>query len=295
MKVIIDTDPGLDDAVGILYALAAPGLDVQAITTVAGNIGLDRTTANAGRLLAVMGADLPYAPGAAGPLARAGIHEEAIHGADGLGGVPLPEPLAPPHGDAVALLAGRLMAAPAGAITLLALAPLTNLALLARDHPAAYRRLAGIIAMGGTIHEPGNWGPLAEFNLAADPHAARIVLGAGVPVTLVPLDVTRKVRATPADLAALRASPAPAAQTAAALIAAYFTGSARESRPLHDPCVMLMAVAPDLFGCDEMRLTVDLAEHPGRLIPDKGAPPVRVAMRIGADAALAALWAGLSR
>lgn len=293
MKVIIDTDPGLDDAVGILYALAVPELEVQAVTTVAGNIGLARTTGNAGRLLAVMGANAPYAPGASGPLARDGIHEEAIHGADGLGGVPLPEPLAPPRPDAVALLAERLLAEPSGTITLLALAPLTNLALLARDRPEAFARIAGIIAMGGTLREPGNWGPLAEFNLAADPDAARIVLGAGVPVTLVPLDVTRKMRATPADLAVLRRSTAPAAQTAATLIAAYFAGSARESRPLHDPCVMLMALAPGLFSCDEMRLDVDLDQNPGRLIPDATRPPIRVAMRIDPQAALEVLWRGL--
>ncbi len=294
MKVIIDTDPGLDDAVAILYALAEPRLEVQAITTVAGNIGLGRTTGNAGRLLAVMGADAPYAPGAAGPMARDGINEEAIHGADGLGGVALPEPLAPPREGAVSLLAECLMDAPAGQVTILALAPLTNLALLARDHPAAFRRLGGIIAMGGTIAEPGNCGPHAEFNLAADPEAARIVLGAGVPLTLIPLDVTRKLRATPADLAALRASPAAAAQTAAALIEAYFAAAGRESRPLHDPCVMLMALAPEIFGCEEMRLDVDLAGNPGRLVPDPARPPIRVAMRIDAPAALAALWRGLA-
>lgn len=293
MKVVIDTDPGLDDAVAILFALADPGFDVRAITTVAGNIGLDRTTDNAGRLVAVMGARVPVAAGAAHPLARQGIHEEAIHGADGLGGVVLPAPLAPARDDAVALLAALLLAEGAGSVTALCLGPLTNLALLARDHPAAFARLGGIVAMGGTLHEPGNAGPLAEFNMAADPHAADIVLGAGVALTLIPLDVTRRLRARPEDLAILPATPA--AATAAALIGAYFAGSARESRPLHDPCVMLLARAPDLFVCRDMRLRVDTADHPGRLIPDDSRPAVRVATGVDAPAALALLWRGLSR
>jgi purine nucleosidase/pyrimidine-specific ribonucleoside hydrolase len=288
---VIDTDPGLDDAVAILFALADPGFDVLAITTVAGNIGLDRTTDNAGRLVEVMGATVPVAAGAAGPLIRDTMHEAAIHGADGLGGVPLPPPARPPRGDAAALLADLLAGEPPGSVTVLALGPLTNLALLARDHPAAFARMAGIIAMGGTIHEPGNAGPFPEFNLAADPHAAEIVLGAGVSLTLVPLDVTRRLRATPADLTALTATPA--ARTAAALIGAYFAGSDRVSRPLHDPCVMLLARAPHLFGVEPLRLRVDLGDHPGRLIPDDTRPAISVAMTVDASAALTLLWQGL--
>jgi len=293
VKVVIDTDPGLDDAVAILFALAEPGLDVLAITTVAGNIGLDRTTENAGRLVAVMCRDVPVAAGAAGPLMRDSLHEAAIHGADGLGGVPLPPPARAPKGDAVRLLADLLAAEPPGSVTVLALGPLTNLALLARDHPAAFARLEGIIAMGGTLREPGNAGPLAEFNLAADPHAADLVLASGVPLTLIPLDVTRRVRATTVDLSALTATPA--ARTAAALIGAYFHGSDRVSRPLHDPCVMLLACAPHLFRVEPMRLRVDLADHPGRLIPDDTRPAIHVATTVDAPAALARLWQGLDR
>ena len=295
MKVIIDTDPGLDDAVAILYALSEPRFAVQAITSVAGNIGIDRTTDNALRLVAVPGADVPVVQGAAGPLAGTGRSEEAIHGADGLGGVTLPAPLTAPLPGATAFLADRLMREPAGSLHILALAPLTNLALLVRDHPAAFARLGSIIAMGGTIHETGNAGPHAEFNLAADALAADIVLGAGVPITLIPLDVTRQFRASPADLQALKDSGTPAGTTAAALIEAYFQGSTRESRPLHDPCVMLLALAPDLFGTDDMRLRVDIDEHPGRLIADASRPPIRVAMRIDAAAVKRMLWAGLSR
>lgn len=293
MRVIIDTDPGLDDAVAILYALAESKFDVQAITSVAGNIGLERTTENAGRLLAVMGAELPVFMGAERPLSGPGRNEAAIHGADGLGGVVLPDPRSAPLPDAVGFMARMLQDAPIGTLTILALAPLSNLALLAREHPAAFARLGGIIAMGGTVHELGNAGPFAEFNFASDPLAADIVLGARVPVTIIPLDVTRKIRVTRADLNALRHSGRTAATTAAAFIDAYFVGSAHKSRPLHDPCVMLLALNPDLFGIREMRMRVDTCEHPGRLVPDATRAPIRVAMRIDTDRARSTLWAGL--
>ncbi|WP_417598818.1 nucleoside hydrolase [Pararhodobacter oceanensis] len=297
MRVIIDTDPGLDDAVGILYALAEPRFAVEGVTAVAGNIGITTTTRNAGSLLAAMGrADVGYAAGAAGPLAGAAINEEAIHGADGMGGVTLPAPLRAPEAmDATAFLAARLMEAPTGALTLLALGPLTNLALLARQAPEAYARISRIIAMGGTIHERGNMGPYAEFNMAADPLAAQEVFVGPVPITLIPLDVTRRLRATPDDLDRLAASSTTAATLSADLIRAYFTGNTeRSSRPLHDPCVMLMALEPALFGTDQMRLRVDCETHPGRLIPTEDGARIEVAMRIDAPKALDALWAGLS-
>lgn len=297
LRILIDTDPGLDDAVGILYALAERRFAVAAITAVAGNIGIATTTRNVGGLLAAMGrGDVAYAAGAAGPLAGEGINEAAIHGADGLGGVALPLPLAPPDGrPASAFLAARLLAEPAGALTVLALGPLTNLALLARDAPQAYRRIGRIIAMGGTIFEPGNCGPHAEFNMAADPLAARLVFSAAVPLTLIPLDVTRKLRATPEDLDRLAASGTIAAQLSAALIHAYFVGNAgRESRPLHDPCVMLRALAPDLFGVQTLRLAVDCQTHPGRLVQTPDGAIVEVAMTVDAPRALATLWGGLS-
>lgn len=298
LRVLIDTDPGLDDAVGILYALAEPRFSVELVTAVAGNIGISTTVRNVGGLLAAMGrGDIPHAAGAAGPLEGGGLNEIAIHGSDGLGGVSLPEPLAAPDPQgATAALSARLMAAPNRALTVLALGPLTNLALLARDAPEAYSRIGRIIAMGGTMQEPGNAGPHAEFNMACDPHAASLVLAAPVPVTLVPLDVTRKVRATFADLDRLSTMCTAAATLSVKLIRAYFADNAdRVSRPLHDPCVMLMAVAPHLFGTQITALAVDVETHPGRLVlsPDGGA--IEVAMTVDATAALDLLWQGLCR
>lgn len=295
LRVAIDTDPGLDDAIALLFALRDPAFAVELVTSVAGNIGLATTTRNVGRLLAAAGRATPYAAGALKPLGRNGIDEAAIHGADGLGGVALPEPARDPlPSHACDALAELLLREPPGTVGLLALGPLTNLATLLEREPGAFERIGRIVAMGGAIDEPGNWGPHAEFNIASDPEAARLVFSAGVPLTLVPLDVTRRFRATPGDLDALDRSPSPPARLAAALIRAYFASAeGRTSRPLHDPCVMLAAIDPALFEIVEMPLAVDCDGEPGRLRRDPQGAVVSVATGIDAPDALARLWRGL--
>ena len=383
MRVVIDTDPGIDDAVAILFALSSPAFEVLGITTVAGNIGIATTTRNAGRLLALMGRqDVPVIAGAASPLARKGFEASEIHGNDGLGGVVFAPPMVEPGQGATEWLAALLLREPAASIDVLALGPLTNLALLVQDHPAAARRIRRLIAMGGVIYEAGNVGPRAEFNIAADPEAAAIALRSGLPIWLIPLDATRQVRADAAWLAALRTAGTPAARATAALIQAYFESTtvappsasagggqrdaevigpddqrqdplpetepkpaqreqpAREpqkaelvlhangpvnhgtpplegslpppavprnavdqaahfvqSRPLHDPCVMLLAEQPALFGCTPMGLAVDLAHDraAGTLSADPAAPPLQVALAVDGAAALALLAARLGR
>jgi len=291
---IIDTDPGIDDAIAILLALSAPPIDVRGITTVAGNLGLRTTTRNACRLLALAGrADIPVHPGADRPLMREPPASLDLHGRDGVGGILLPEPVHPAAAQpAVAFLADALAAAPEGSVDLLALGPLTNVAALLRDHPQAARRIGRIIAMGGAVRTSGNAGGRAEFNMAADPEAAALVLGAGLPLTLIPLDVTRRVRADRAFAAALRSPDNPRASAAGALIDAYFAEEdGPESRPLHDPCVMLYALDPSLFGCERLSLAVDTGEGPdaGALTPGPSAPPVEVALTVDASRALALL------
>lgn len=290
-KVVIDTDPGIDDAVAILFALASPAFEVIGITTVAGNIGISTVTRNAGRILALAGRpDIPVIAGAAAPLVRKGFDTTEIHGDDGLGGVTFPEPLAPSLDNAVRWLGETLLRHPFGSVDILALGPFTNIARLVREHPAAAGRIGRIIAMGGAIDERGNIGPHSEFNLAADPEAADIVFRAGLPLVLIPLDVTRKVRATRDDLERLRASERPFALVSADLIDAYFQSTTGgESRPLHDPCVMLYAELPDLFGLERYRVSVDLGDGPdaGAVTRDEGrGVPVEVAMRVDAPAAL---------
>ena len=277
MRVIVDTDPGIDDAIALLHALRDPRLDVAAITTVGGNIGLDIATRNAGRIAALAGVAVPVHAGAAQPLRRASRFETAIHGHDGLRGVAFPEPAAAPSASS-AIDAMRALIED-GVTTLLCLGPLTNVARLVEEAPGTAARLTRVIAMGGALDVPGNVGPHAEFNLAHDPDAAGIVLAARLPLTLIPLDATRQLRADRPYIAALRVAGTPEARAAADLIAAYFAATdGAESRPLHDPCVPLMALHPDAFHCETRSLAVDL--ETGALIP--GAHPVRVATGLDA-------------
>ena len=327
--VVIDTDPGIDDAVAILLALKSPEFRIAGITTVAGNIGIATTRRNAGRILALAGcSEIPVIAGASAPMARKGFDTADIHGNDGLGGVAFPEPtvlplhfeppppLTPPlkgegdsetvtppsplrggvrggGNDAVDWLADLLMREPKATIDILALGPLTNIALLARDHPGAASRIGRVIAMGGAIHERGNIGPRNEFNIAADPEAAEIVFAAGLDMTLIPLDVTRKVRATRDDTAMLQASDVPAAVASGALIDAYFQSTTGgESRPLHDPCVMLLALDEALFGCETLKLAVDTGatRDAGALTVSEEGAAVSVALKVESAAVLKLLY-----
>jgi len=291
---VIDTDPGIDDAIGILLALAAPDFAIAGITTVAGNIGIETTTRNAGRLLAFAGrADIPVLQGAAAPLSRPGPEPLNLHGQDGIGGVALPDPARlPENRHAVEWLSDLLLAQPPGTIDVLALGPLTNLARLVLEEPDAARRIGRIIAMGGAIHERGNVGPRAEFNLWADPEAAAVVVESGVPLVLIPLDVTRRVRATRELMDVLAAGGKPAATMVASLIESYFESETnRESRPLHDPCVMLYALAPELFRIEQLRLRVDTesVEDAGALTISEEGASVQVALGVDGPAALSLL------
>jgi purine nucleosidase/pyrimidine-specific ribonucleoside hydrolase len=290
--VIIDTDPGIDDAIAILYALGHAGIDVTAITTVAGNIGLSVTTRNAGRICALAGVDTPVHAGAAAPLGREARPETGIHGNDGLGGVEFPEPTTAPRShDAVGAMQAILEAHPPQSIDLHCLGPLTNLALLLERAPAAAARIRHVIAMGGAVDEPGNVGPKAEFNIAHDPHAAAAVLAANLDFTLIPLDATRQLRADAAYIAALHATGHTPAIAAAELIEAYFAATnGAESRPLHDPCVPLLAQNPQHFRIIERGLAVDI--DTGALIA--GPHRIKVAMGLDAPALRAVLLQGLS-
>jgi purine nucleosidase len=289
--VVIDTDPGIDDAVAILLALNSPEFDIRGLTTVAGNIGIATTTRNAGRILALAKrSDIPVIRGGAAPLSRKGFDTADIHGNDGLGGVSFPDPVVPPPGDdAVRWLARLLEDAQSDTVDILALGPLTNIARLILDHPASANRIGRVIAMGGAVHEPGNVGPRAEFNIAADPEAAAVVFASGLPITLIPLDVTRKVRADRNYLARLRAVGKVSAAVSADLIEAYFQSTAGgESRPLHDPCVMLYALRRDLFGCEKLAVRVDIGDSrdAGALTIDAIAGELSVAMTVDAAGAL---------
>lgn len=292
-RVIIDTDPGLDDALAILFALGCGQFDVLGLTSVGGNIGLDRTTKNAGGLLAVMGRDdIPVIAGTDVPLTRELQDIIAIvHGADGLKGIVLPESTTEPLTDAPGWIAKTLAEAEPGSIDILALGPLTNIAHLLTDYPHVVDRIGEIIVMGGTINEPGNSGPRSEFNFASDPEAVSVVLGSHAKVTIIPLDVTRKVRA---QLDYVHALPdTPHGLLAKKLLGQYMQDGT-QSRALHDPCVMLMALDPSIFRIEKLKLDVDLGDEPdaGTLLVDSRGTTVDIAMGVDAPRALALLRTG---
>ncbi len=251
-KIIIDTDPGQDDAVAILLALASPELDVLALTTVAGNVPLDRTQKNARIVLEIAGrGDIPVHAGCDRPMARPLVTAEHVHGKTGLDGIDLFEPkaaLAPGH--AVDAIIDILRREPAGTVTLVPIGPLTNIATAFQRAPDIIARVQDIVLMGGAYFEVGNITPAAEFNVFVDPEAAKLVFASGAPLTVLPLDVTHRALTSHDWIAAMRAS-GPIGQAVAGWTN-FFERYDRakygaEGAPLHDPCTIGWLIRPDLF------------------------------------------------
>ena len=264
--VIIDCDPGADDAVALLLAFASRELDVLGVTTVAGNVPLDLTSANALKLCALAGrGDVPVFAGCDRPLARALETATHVHGETGLGDVELPVPsntLAPGH--AVEFIIETLRASE-GEITLAPTGPLTNIATAISRAPEIVSKIRQIMLMGGAVGR-GNVTPAAEFNIYVDPHAAAIVFGAGAPIVMIGLDVTHQALATTDHIDAFVALGNEAGRTVAALLRHY--GRPDPDRyggpgvPLHDPCVIAYLLRPDLFEGRAARVTVEVEEGP---------------------------------
>jgi purine nucleosidase len=264
-RIIIDTDPGQDDAIAILLALASPEeITVEAIVAVAGNVPLSLTAANARKICELAARpDIPVYAGCPGPMAaRPLVTAEHVHGATGLNGPDLPEPtmpLQPQHG--VDFIVNYLRAEPAGAITLCALGPLTNIAMALIKAPDIATRIREIVLMGGGYFEGGNITPTAEFNFYVDPHAADIVFRSGVPIVMKPLDVTHRVLTTPDRLDRLRAIPNRAAAAAVAMLSFSerfdLTKYGTEGAPLHDPCVTAYLIRPELFSGRHINVEIE--------------------------------------
>jgi len=252
-KIIIDTDPGQDDAVAILLALASPELVVLGLTAVAGNVPLALTEKNARMICELAGRrDIPVFAGCDAPLARRLMTAEHVHGKTGLDGPVLPEPTMPlQDGHAVDFIIDTLRAEPSGTVTLCALGPLTNIATALQRAPDIAERVQQIVLMGGAYFEVGNITPTAEFNIYVDPEAADIVLKSGIDIVVVPLDVTHKALVTAQRTAAFRALGTPVG-IAVAEMTDFFERFDKEKyggegAPLHDPCVTAYLIAPDLF------------------------------------------------
>ncbi len=255
-KIIIDCDPGFDDMVALLLALASPEVELLGATTVAGNVPLADTSRNALRVLELAGrTDVPVYAGCPGPLLREQVFGKYA-ASGGLGGDTLPPPATPlAEGHAVDFIIDAAVAAAERGerITLCAQAPLTNIALaLLKGGPAACAGLERIVVMGGAFAALGNRVPWAEFNFYADPHAARVVLRSGVPVDLFPLDVTFQALLTKAHVEELRRVAGRVGETIAALLQIYDRNDpvrfGREGGPLHDPMLVASLIRPGLFS-----------------------------------------------
>jgi purine nucleosidase len=262
-QIILDCDPGQDDAVAILLALASPEeIELLAVTTVAGNVPLVRTTANAQRILALAGrGEVPVHAGCPRPLLRPLETAEYVHGKTGLDGAVLPDPLAPvARGHAVDVIVEQVLTRPAGTVTLCPTGPLTNLALAIVKAPEIVPRLKQVVLMGGAM-ELGNVTAAAEFNIYVDPHAARIVFESGAPIVMFGLDVTHKALVTDVRLGRIRAIGTPVADACAGLLDFYNRYDKDRyhipGAPLHDPCVIAYLLRPDLFGGQHRRVDIE--------------------------------------
>jgi purine nucleosidase len=262
-KIIIDTDPGQDDAVAILLALASPELEVLGITAVAGNVPLPLTEKNARIICELAGRrEIPVFAGCDAPLTRKLVTAEHVHGKTGLDGIALPEPtmkLQTAHG--VDFIIDTLRNHPSGSVTLCPLGPLTNIATAFQRAPDVVARVAEVVLMGGAYFEVGNITPAAEFNIYVDPEAADIVFKSGVPLVVMPLDLTHHALTSRDWVEGMRALGTEVGRAVASWTdfferfdtAKYGSNGA----PLHDPCVIGYLIRPDLFEGRHINVVIE--------------------------------------
>lgn len=265
-RVVLDCDPGHDDAMAILLAAASPAIELEAITTVAGNQTLDKVTLNARRVCSVAGIDrVPIAAGCEAPLRRVRIVAADIHGESGLDGVDWEEPsvdLDPRNG--VELIIELALRDDARPLTVVAVGPLTNVATALLREPRVADRVDRISIMGGAIGL-GNVTPSAEFNIYADPEAADVVLRSGIPITLVPLETTHQALATEPVLARIAAIDTPVARMSDALLR-YFAETYERvfgfaAPAVHDPCAVAAVIDPSILDARSMNVAIDLGSE----------------------------------
>jgi purine nucleosidase len=252
--IIIDCDPGQDDAVALLLAMSSPDeLDLLGITTVAGNVPLALTERNARMMCDLADCpDMPVFAGCAEPLVRAAITAEYIHGETGIDGMDVFDPVTPLQDKhAIDFIIESLLAANTPRVTLVPTGPLTNIAAAINRSPEIVERIDEIVIMGGAMREGGNRTPSAEFNIMADPHAADVVLSSGVLITMMGLDVTHQVLSTEERVARIRALNNPVADATAGMLSFFHRYDtekyASPGTPLHDPCTVAYLLRPELF------------------------------------------------
>ena len=262
-RIIIDTDPGQDDAMAILLALASPEIEVLGITAVAGNVPLLLTAKNARVVCELAGrTEVKVFAGCDAPLRRKLVTAEHVHGKTGLDGADLPEPTMPlQEGHAVDFLIETLRSEPAGSVTLVTIGPLTNIATALTRAPDIAPRIGRIVMMGGAYFEVGNITPAAEFNIYVDPEAAAIVFAAGVPITVLPLDATHKALTTAPRIEAFRALGTPVGTAVCGWLDFFERFDVEKygalGGPLHDPCTVAWLLRPELFSGREINVEIE--------------------------------------
>ena len=266
-RIIIDTDPGVDDAFAFLLALASPEIQLEALTTTQGNVTLEKATRNALSVLELGHArHIPVAAGSVLPLVNPLRASADVHGVSGIGNSKLPMPTAEPlpH-HAVDYLIERVLAEP-GELSIFPIGPLTNLAMAIRKEPKFAPAVKELVIMGGAITENGNVTPLAEFNIHVDPHAAHIVFHAGMPITLIPLDVTHKCLLKQEHVDRLMKINSPITRFIKNSIEIYFKFSYERGFngcALHDPLTLATVIAPELLTLKEYYVDVDYSTGVG--------------------------------
>lgn len=294
-RIILDTDPGIDDALALLLALASPEVEIAAVTTVSGNVNADDTTRNALMLLELTGrADIPVARGSERPLLRSSEYADYVHGSRGLGYLELPPPQAKPvERHAVDVIIDTIMQSP-GEISLVAIGPLTNVALAVRREPRLVERVREVVIMGGALRVPGNMTPSAEFNIVVDPHAAHVVFHAGWPVKLVSLDTTMQVEMYRDQVEALAESGSAVTAAIKRMVDFFFEVFAPaygvRAFHMHDPLCLAAAFQPDLLAWEpayvdvELQSSLTLGETVAYINrPDAPAPNMQVALAVDAS------------
>jgi len=263
-KLIIDCDPGQDDAITLLLALASPELEVLGVTTVAGNVPLALTQRNARLVCELAGRDdVRVYAGCSRPMVRKLITAEAVHGNSGIDGMEIREPRAELQGQhAVDFIVATLMASADDSVTLVPTGPLTNIATAMAREPAILSKVREIVLMGGAMREGGNTTPSAEFNMLVDPHAAHLVFGCGRPIVAMGLDVTHQVLATPPRIERIRALNHDVARAVCGMLTAFnrhdVSKYGSEGAPLHDPCTIAWLLRPETFEVKACNVAVEI-------------------------------------
>ncbi len=272
IPVILDGDPGHDDAIAWTIAHASGKFDILAVCAAAGNQTVEKTTYNALRVCALIGLNVPVASGCPKPLMTELKIAPSVHGESGLDGPPLPEPVFEPvEGRSVELMA-KVIRECDRPVTIVSTGPMTNTAALLLAYPELKSRIARISMMGGGLRN-GNWTPAAEFNILVDPEAAKIVFESGVPITMAGLDVTEKALILPEDFERIRAQGTPVSKVVAEWLDFFYTyhkSLGYDGAPMHDPCAVMALIHPEVFTMKDVYVRIETCGDycRGATIPD---------------------------